>query len=67
MDQSDAEDARIVLETGCNIKNKLKLCNDIMEIGRENKMKGTSKEQYQHLGNGTAIIIRRGMKYQHTK
>ena len=44
MDQSDAVDARIVLETGCNKKNKLKLCSDIMEIGRENKMKGTKKE-----------------------
>ena len=67
MEQSEKVDARIILETGCNKNNSLETCSDLMIIGRENKMKEIDNEQYQHVGNGTAIMVKRGLRFQHTR
>ena len=45
------------METGVNSNSKIIIPNANMEIGKENKMKAVEKEQYQHNGKGTAILV----------
>ena len=66
-EESKKTDVRIVLETGCNADNELRTGDDSIIIGRENKMKKAENSQYQHVGAGTAIITKRGLKMKQTR
>ena len=63
------EDANIVviMETGANNNSKLRDLADELDLSKENKMKQTDKEQYQHNGNGTAIFTHYDYEYQPTR
>ena len=48
-----------IMETGINNDHQLWTCRDDMEIKQETKMLEIHNSKYQHLGSGTAIIMKR--------
>ena len=60
------KDAAIILETGSNRKNKVRNVLDEYETTTQNEMPeiDNNKEQYQHCGSGTAVIQKRGIRWQ---
>ena len=57
------QDAAVILETGVNKQTQLLEPREELNIGRLNVMKEIEKDQYQHNGSGTAILINRN--YDH--
>ena len=51
-------DIAVILETGINKNGKMKDVTEDHDITKINYMKDIENEQYQHNGNGTAIITR---------
>ena len=63
------KDAAIILETGSNNKSKVRDILDEYETTIQNEMPeiDSKKEQYQHCGSGTAVIMKKGKRWQHAK
>ena len=47
-----------ILETGVNNDHSLWTCRDDMIIKQETKMETVENSKYQHLGSGTAIVMK---------
>ena len=57
----------IYLETGANKDNDLIIDQQVVAIAKENKMPTILKDQYQHNGSGTAIIINKKYGWKPTR
>ena len=55
--------AMIILETGVNKNEKLRDIADDVNITVTNPMKDIDREQYQHNGNGTAILTHKNIEF----
>ena len=61
------QDGAIILETGVNKENNMLIPGNEMIIGKENKMEETERQQYQHLGSGSAILLNKRLNFMSTK
>ena len=60
-------DGAIILETGTNEGNNMLIPEVGLSIGKENKMEGVERPQYQHNGSGTAILLNERFKFRLAK
>ena len=63
----EKQDAIILLETGTNKQSKILIPNEDLIIGKTNAMKDTEKDQYQHNGSGTAILVNKYINHIPTR
>ena len=61
------KDVVVILETGINKNVSMTDLSDTMEVTNINHMPDVEKEQYQHIGSGTAILTNKNINYMHTR